>query len=322
MRTPNNCYFTCGGSCWWPSVKVKIQKPVLRLMDATMWKEHLGAAGRDLKRLLAWVEIQPSIGSTLSAQPLQPLSSQSHFLTTYRQLPSSNSFATFTTLNSSTAVLFCLTWLARSLWCSLEILSEVASHPSKSCLPTQARGGSSHPSKGPNQPASQRSLLPAACRCLTLTQPHHHTSLSRARPAISHNISISSYLQALVVLAPGQLLAGAVLGDLAPVSLLLEAAPPSPFTGGLGLRPHHGVTQVQSAASTLTHCRRPAPGDCLRSSPPRSLPHSAPLKAAAVTTQTGCRAQAAKPARALLCFAACRVLFSLLANSRAAGPLL
>ena len=33
--------------------------------------------------------------------------------------------------------------------------------------------------------------------------------------------------------------------------------------------------------------------------PPRSLPHSAPLKAA-VTTQTGCRAQAAKPARALL----------------------
>ena len=84
----------------------------------------------------------------------------------------------------------------------------------------------------------------------------------------------------------------------------------SAFTRGRGLRPHHGVTQ--SAASTLTHCRRPAPGDCL---PPQ-------LDAALRATQTGCRAHQANPARALLCFAACRVLFSLLANSRAAGPLL
>ena len=170
----------------------------------------------------------------------------------------------------------------------------------------------SHPRQGPNQPGCSNQSLPAACRCLTAS-PAFLGPKTR-----SHITFICSYLQPLDVLAPGQLLAGA-LGDLALVSLL-EAAP-SPFTGGWGLRPHHGVTQVQSAASTLTHCRRPAPGDCLRSSPPRSLPHSAPLKAA-VTTQTGCRAQAAKPARALLCFAACRVLFSLLANSRAAGPLL
>ena len=172
-------------------------------------------------------------------------------------------------------------------------------------VPTQARAPTS-------EQAASNPSLPAACLPLPRT-----ASPAFLVPNRSHITFIrSSYLQALV-LAPRQLLAGAVV-DLALVSLL-EAAP-SPFTGGLGLRPHHGVTQVQSAASTLTHCRRPAPGDCLRSSPPRSLPHSAPLKAAAVTTQTGCRAQAAKPARALLCFAACRVLFSLLANSRAAGP--
>ena len=114
------------------------------------------------------------------------------------------------------------------------------------------RGGSSHPSKGPNQPAAGCLQPEPAAASHSLTSFSPHITFIR-----------SSYLQALV-LAPGQLLAGAVV-DLALLSLL-EAAP-SPFTGGLGLRPHHGVTQVQSAASTLTHCRRPAPGDCLRSSP-------------------------------------------------------
>ena len=123
----------------------------------------------------------------------------------------------------------------------------------------------SHPRQGPNQPGCSNQSLPAACRCLTAS-PAFLGPKTR-----SHITFICSYLQPLDVLAHGQLLAGA-LGDLALVSLL-EAAP-SPFTGGLGLRPHHGVTQVQSAASTLTHCRRPAPGDCLRSSP-RASPSTA-----------------------------------------------